>query len=142
MADQLSEQSRHNTQEENFKRQQAISESYLKQIERQTHGKFNYKIYRNDNEYQAALKEWSTSFQDFINKFLSETSSSHSESNTKSWNAAAGAELPLKAGGNLSGGTSSGSSSSNSYNVSQKQQAQYDQWIASHPMPVFIYEWY
>lgn len=141
MQNQLNETNRHNTAEENLKKQQYISEAYLKQIQQQTHGKFNYKIYHNNEEYQAALEEWSSSFQQFINTFLSETSATHSESNTKSWNAAAGAELPLKAGGNLSGGSTSGSSASNSFNVSQKQQAQYDQWIHTHPMPVFIYEW-
>lgn len=136
LADQLEETNRHNKNEEYLKKLQLKSEEYYKSIQAQTHGKSNYKVYTDLGSYEAALTAWSIKFETFITNFISETSASHSESTGSSFNANAGASVTGN-GGNAAFGHSGSSSGSNSYNVSQRQQAELERWYAANPMPVY-----
>lgn len=136
LADQLEETNRHNKQEEYLKKLQAKSEEYYKSIQAQTHGKSNYKVYTDIGSYEAALTKWSSKFEVFITNFISETSASHSESTGSSFNANAGASVTGN-GGSAAFGHSGSVAGSNSYNVSQRQQAELERWYAANPMPVY-----
>lgn len=136
LADQLEETNRHNKQEEYLKKLQVKSEEYYKSIQSQTHGKSNYKVYTDIGSYEAALTKWSSKFEVFITNFISETSASHSESSGSSFNANAAASVTGN-GGSAAFGHSGSAAGSNSYNVSQRQQAELERWYAANPMPVY-----
>lgn len=137
---QIAEAKRHNNAEEELKKISYYNEQALKQIEYQTHGKFNYYIQKNYDLYVEELEAWQTRYDNYISEYIGATSIANSKSESENWNGQAGVGMPKVVQANGSIGEGSSESASFSTNYSQKYEYLNEKFSRTDPMPVFIWD--